>query len=81
MSREPTFCRYAKIERVRAVLTNSGYVSEDNLGRADTAGLQLPAPLAKDPDWHRAARGTRRLRGEQGNVSRWLPRAGAGRVR
>src|SRR5207248_11446214 len=35
--------------RLRTVLADSGYVSEDNFARADTGGLRLLAPLAKDP--------------------------------
>ena len=31
------------------MLADSGYVSEDNFARADTDGLRLLAPLAKDP--------------------------------
>jgi transposase len=34
---------------LRTVLADSGYVSEDNFARADTDGLRLLAPLAKDP--------------------------------
>jgi hypothetical protein len=34
---------------LRTVLADSGYVSEDNFARADTGGLRLLAPLAKDP--------------------------------
>ena len=36
------------------VVADSGYVSEDNLARADTGGLRLLAPLGKDPDRHSA---------------------------
>jgi hypothetical protein len=40
----------ARIEpKLRTVLADSGYVSEDNFARADTDGLRLLAPLAKDP--------------------------------
>jgi hypothetical protein len=35
--------------RLRTVLADSGYVSEENFARADTDGLRLLAPLAKDP--------------------------------
>jgi transposase len=35
--------------KLRTVLADSGYVSEDNFARADTGGLRLLAPLAKDP--------------------------------
>jgi hypothetical protein len=35
--------------KLRTVLADSGYVSEDNFARADTDGLRLLAPLAKDP--------------------------------
>jgi hypothetical protein len=34
---------------LRTVPADSGYVSEDNFARADTGGLRLLAPLAKDP--------------------------------
>ncbi len=39
--------------RLRTVLADSGYVSEDNFTRAGTDGLRLLAPLAKDPGRHR----------------------------
>jgi transposase len=66
---------------LRTVLADSGYVSEDNFARADTDGLRLLAPLAKDPArrHHRTlqrarnldrlpatARATRRLRHPRG---------------
>jgi transposase len=35
--------------RLRSVLADAGYVSEDNFVRADADGLRLLAPLAKDP--------------------------------
>jgi hypothetical protein len=35
--------------RLRTVLADSGYVSEENFARADDSGLRLLAPLAKDP--------------------------------
>jgi Transposase DDE domain len=35
--------------RLRTVLADSGYVSEDNFARTDADGLWLLAPLAKDP--------------------------------
>jgi len=35
--------------RLRTVLADAGYVSEDNFARADADGLRLLAPLAKDP--------------------------------
>jgi transposase len=35
--------------RLRTVLADSGYVSEETFARADTDGLRLLAPLAKDP--------------------------------
>ena len=35
--------------QLRTVLADAGYVSEDNFARADTDGLRLLAPLAKDP--------------------------------
>ena len=40
--------------RLRTVLADSGYVSEDNFARADADGLRLLAPLAKDPGKDRA---------------------------
>ena len=40
--------------KLRTVLADSGYVSEENFARADTDGLRLLAPLAKDPDRRRA---------------------------
>jgi transposase len=39
--------------KMRTVLADSGYVSEDNFARADTDRLRLLAPLAKDPGRHR----------------------------
>jgi glutamine synthetase adenylyltransferase len=35
--------------KLRTVLADSGYVSEDTFARADDGGLRLLAPLAKDP--------------------------------
>jgi transposase len=35
--------------KLRTVLADAGYVSEENFARADTGELRLPAPLAKDP--------------------------------
>src|SRR5215469_10309893 len=35
--------------KLRTVLADSGYVSEENFARADADGLRLLAPLAKDP--------------------------------
>jgi hypothetical protein len=35
--------------RLRTVLADSGYVSEENFAHADTGKLWLLAPLAKDP--------------------------------
>ena len=35
--------------RLRTVLADSGYASEENFARADAGGLRLLAPLAKDP--------------------------------
>jgi DDE family transposase/transposase-like protein DUF772 len=35
--------------KLRTVLADSGYVSEENFARADDGGLRLLAPLAKDP--------------------------------
>jgi transposase len=67
--------------KLRTVLADSGYVSEDNFARADTDGLRLLAPLAKDPARGRArtpqrarhldrlpatTRATRRLRHPRG---------------
>jgi transposase len=51
-------CRQQLIEagigpKLQTVLADSGYVSEDNFARADTDGLRLLAPLAKDPGRHR----------------------------
>jgi hypothetical protein len=40
--------------RLRTVLADSGYVSEENFARADADGLRLLAPLAKDPGRRRA---------------------------
>jgi transposase len=47
-------CRHQLAEagikpKLRTVLADSGYVTEDNFARADTDGLRLLAPLAKDP--------------------------------
>ena len=39
--------------RLRTVLADSGYVSEDTFARADAGRLRLLAPLAKDPGRHR----------------------------
>jgi Transposase DDE domain len=44
--------------KLRTVLADSGYVSEQSFARADAAGLRLLAPLAKDP-------GRRRIRTPQ----------------
>ena len=48
---------------LRTVLADSGYVSEDNFGRAEAGGLRLLAPLAKDPGrrYHRAPKRARNL--------------------
>jgi DDE family transposase len=69
--------------KLRTVLADSGYVSEDNFARADTDGLRLLAPLAKDPGRRRqrtprrarhldrtpaTARATRRLRHPRGRA-------------
>jgi Transposase DDE domain/Transposase domain (DUF772) len=69
--------------KLRTVLADSGYVSEDNFTRADTDGLRLLAPLAKDPGRRRqrtsqrarhldrtpaTARATRRLRHPRGRA-------------
>jgi len=43
------------VPKLRTVLADSGYVSEENFARADAGGLRLLAPLAKDPD-RRSAR-------------------------
>jgi Transposase DDE domain len=40
--------------RLRTVLADAGYVSEETFARADADGLRLLAPLAKDPGRHRA---------------------------
>ena len=42
--------------KLRTVLADSGYVSEENFARADTDGLRLLAPLAKDPGRRRRRR-------------------------
>src|SRR5215813_14036516 len=49
--------------KLRTVLADSGYVSEDNFARADTDGLRLLAPLAKDPGrrHHRTPKRARHL--------------------
>ena len=49
--------------KLRTVLADSGYVSEDNFTRADDGGLRLLAPLAKDPALprHRTPRRARHL--------------------
>jgi transposase len=67
--------------KLRTVLADSGYVSEDTFARADDGGLRLLAPLAKDPARHHhrtpqrarnldrlpaTARATRRLRHPRG---------------
>src|SRR2546429_7847073 len=44
--------------KLRTVLADSGYVSEETFARAGTDGLRLLAPLAKDP-------GRRRVRTPQ----------------
>jgi transposase len=41
--------------RMRTVLADSGYVSEDNFARADQQKLRLLAPLGKDPATRRTA--------------------------
>ena len=40
--------------KLRTVLANAGYVSEENFARGDADGLRLLVPLAKDPGLHRA---------------------------
>jgi transposase len=40
--------------KLRTVLADSGYVSEENFARADQDKLRLLAPLAKDPGRHRS---------------------------
>ena len=40
--------------KLRTVLADSGYVSEENFARAEAGGLRLLAPLAKDPGKRRA---------------------------
>ena len=47
--------------KLRTMLADSGYVSEENFARADTDGLRLLAPLAKDPG-RRLARTPRHAR-------------------
>jgi transposase len=49
--------------QLRTVLADSGYVSEENFARADTGGLRLLAPLAKDPGrrHHRTPKRARHL--------------------
>jgi transposase len=47
--------------KLRAVLADSGYVSEGNFARADADGLRLLAPLAKDPG-RRCVRAPQRAR-------------------
>jgi DDE family transposase len=47
--------------KLRTVLADSGYVSEDNFARADADGLRLLAALAKDPG-RRYARAPQRAR-------------------
>ena len=69
--------------RMRTVLADSGYVSEDNFARAEADGLRLLAPLGKDPATRRAsnpaghrdlaklpatARATRRMRHHRGRA-------------
>jgi hypothetical protein len=69
--------------KLRTVLADSGYVSEENFTRAEQQKLRLLAPLAKDPDKHRAgnparqrdltklpatARATRRMRHHRGRA-------------
>src|SRR6185437_9559932 len=50
--------------KLRTVLADCGYVSEENFARAGQDTLRLLAPLAKDPDRQRSAR--RRLRHPRG---------------
>jgi transposase len=67
--------------KLRTVLADSGYVSEENFARGDADGLRLLAPLAKDPGRHRTrtpqrtrhldrlpatARATRRMKHHRG---------------
>jgi Transposase DDE domain len=47
--------------KLRTVLADAGYVSEETFARADADGLRLLAPLAKDPARH-YARSPRRAR-------------------
>ena len=49
--------------KLRTVLADSGYVSEETFARADAGGLRLLAPLAKDPGrrHHRAPKRARNL--------------------
>jgi hypothetical protein len=46
--------------KLRTVLADSGYVSEDNFARAEKQKLRLLAPLAKDPDKHHSSKPARR---------------------
>ena len=46
--------------RMRTMLADSGYVSEDNFARAEAEGLRLLAPLGKDPATRRASYSARR---------------------
>jgi transposase len=82
----PGTCRQQLTEagirpKLRTVLADSGYVSEENFARGDADGLRLLAPLAKDPGRHRTrtpqrtrhpgrlpatARATRRMKHHRG---------------
>jgi len=42
--------------KLRTVLADSGYVTEDNFARAEQQKLRLLAPLAKDPNTHRVSK-------------------------
>jgi hypothetical protein len=69
--------------RLRTVLADAGYVTEENFARADRDKLRLLAPLSKDPRTHRidnpvghrdlaklpaTARATRRMRHHRGRA-------------
>jgi transposase len=61
--------------RLRTVLADAGYVSEQTFARGDADGLRLLAPLAKDPGRHRARTPKRALHLEK------LPATAAARRR
>jgi len=61
--------------RLRTVLADAGYASEETFARGDADGLRLLAPLAKDPGRHRARTPKRALHLDQ------LPATAAARRR